>query len=122
VTARLYLDEDVLPELARLLRAAGHDAVSAHEEGALGISDEEQLVRATGQGRALVSFNYRHFIRLAREWSKEGREHAGIVVSFRQYRRRQLGELRRAVIRFLDSVDEGRLRNAVYVLDEYPQR
>jgi len=119
VTARLYLDEDILPELARVLRAAGHDAVSAHEEGALGIGDEEQLTRAAAQGRALVSYNYRHFIRLAREWSEQGREHAGIIISFRQYRRRELGELRRAVARLLEVADEERLQDAVYVLDQF---
>lgn len=117
--ARLYLDEDVLPELARVLRSAGHDAVSAHELGALGLTDEEQLIRATGEGRVLLSFNYRHFIRVAREWFAAGRHHAGIVVSYRQYRRRGLRELRRAVARLLDTVSGEELENSVYVLDQY---
>lgn len=114
--ARLYLDEDVLPELARLLRAAGHDAISVHEVGALGLSDEEQLLRAATDDRALVSFNYSHFIRIAKEWTAEGKHHAGIVISYRQYRRRELGELRRAVMRLLDTVPAESLAESVYVL------
>lgn len=116
---RLYLDEDVLPELARVLRSAGYDAVSAHETGALGIGDEEQLALATSQGRALLSFNYRHFIRIARDWQAASRNHGGIIVSYRQYRRRELGELRRAVIRLLDAAAAEGLENAVYVLDQF---
>jgi hypothetical protein len=46
VRARLYLDEDVLPELARVLRSAGHDVISAHEVAALGIGDKDQLAKA----------------------------------------------------------------------------
>ena len=117
--ARLYLDEDVLPELARVLRSAGHDAVSAHEVGALGLTDEEQLIRATAQGRALLSFNFRHFIRIAQELYEAGGHHAGIVVSYRQYRRRELRDLRRAVVRLLGAVPGEDLENSVYVLDQF---
>lgn len=116
---RLYLDEDVLPDLARVLRTAGHDVVSAHEVGALGLADEEQLARATAERRALLSFNSRHFIPLAREWFSAGRSHAGIVVSFRQYRRRELRDLRRAALSLLERVTAEELDNAVYVLDQF---
>jgi len=51
VTPRLYLDEDVVPELARMLRSHGHDAVSAHEVSALQLEDAEQLERASADGR-----------------------------------------------------------------------
>lgn len=82
--ARLYLDEDVLPDLAPILRAAGHEVVSAHEARALGLSDEDQLARATAEIRALVTFNYHDFIRIGHEWFAAGRSHAGIVISHRQ--------------------------------------
>jgi hypothetical protein len=113
VRAGLYLDEDVLPELARVLRSAGIDAVSAHEVGALGTSDEDQLLRAAADGRALLS------LPLARDWAHAGRRHAGLILSYRQYRRRELRDLRRAIIRLLDSVPREQLDNAVYVLDQY---
>ena len=56
--ARLYLDEDVQPEVARLLRAHGHDAISVAERNAVGLSDEEQLARATQEDRVLVTFRH----------------------------------------------------------------
>lgn len=118
--ARLYLDEDVLPELARVLRAAGHEVVSAHEVAALGVSDEEQLGRAAAEGRALLTFNYRDFLKLAREWFGAGRSHAG-VVSYGQYRHRELGELRDAVIALLETLTAEDLRDTVWVLDAFRQ-
>jgi len=122
VRARLYLDEDVIPELARVLRSVGLDVVSAHEVGALGVTDEEQLARAPAEGRVLLSFNYRHFLRIGRDWYAARHRHAGIIVSYRQYRRRELGELRSAIARLLDSVSREELENSVYVLDPFSGR
>lgn len=119
MTARRCLDEDVIPELARVLRAAGHDVISVHEVGAFGLSDEEQLARASAEGRALLSFNFRHFLVIARDWLNVGRSHAGIVVSYRQYRRSELRDLARSVTALLNSVSAGDLDNTVYVLDAF---
>ena len=117
--ARLYLDEDVLPDLARVLRSEGHDVVSAHETGALGLTDEDQLRRASGEGRVLVSFNYRHYIVLARDWFAANRPHAGIVISYRQYRRKDLRELRKTVLRMVDLVSAEEFESSLYVLDQF---
>jgi hypothetical protein len=79
--AKLYLDEDITDLLARVLRSAGDDVVSAHEVGMRGKSDDEQLKYAIAEGRAILSFNVAHFPTLAR-WAFDNQiEHFGIVVS-----------------------------------------
>lgn len=119
MTPSLYLDEDVVPELARLLRSHGHDAVSAHEVGALQLEDPEQLERATSEGRALLTYNYHDFLRISDEWFRSGRSHAGIVISYRQYSRHELGALFRAVVALLESLTAEALQNSVTVLDQF---
>ncbi len=60
------------------LRRLGHDVVTTAEAGQAGlaVSDAEVLAQATAQGRAVLTFNRRHFIRLHAEASL----HAGIIV------------------------------------------
>ena len=117
--AQFYFDEDVLPELARILRTRGEDAVSAYDVGRLGISDSAQLAYAAETGRAIVTSNAADFIRLAREWSDLGRPHSGIIVSYRQISRPDLGIAMRAMLRLLTALDADVVYDAVHVLDNY---
>lgn len=116
---RLYLDEDVTFELAALLRARGHDVVSAHERNALCVDDHNQLEIACADSRAILSFNFCDFLQLAREWSAAGRTHSGIIISYRQYSRGQMGEVLRAIEHMLHSMTADGLANALIVLDSY---
>lgn len=77
---RFYLDEDLAPRVAQMLRRRGIDAVSAHELGNTQLTDREQLDRAVRQGRCLVSANARDFIVLGRAAIAAGTPHAGIVL------------------------------------------
>jgi predicted nuclease of predicted toxin-antitoxin system len=77
---RLYLDEDLSPQIARRLREAGLDAVSAIEAGNVQLSDREQLRYAAAEGRVLVTRNVRHFVVLAREAIARQEPHAGIAL------------------------------------------
>lgn len=99
-----------------MLRNAGYDAVSAHDIGARQDSDEEQLARAASDGRAIVTYNCRHFQALAAEAAAAGREHAGIIISFHQYEAARIGDLFRAVSRFIDAHSAEQLRNTLLVL------
>jgi predicted nuclease of predicted toxin-antitoxin system len=78
---KLYLDEDVDPLLAPVLRDRGIDCLSTREAGNLGIPDLDQLAFATSQRRALLTFNVKDFVRLARNYAAAGKPHTGIIVS-----------------------------------------
>jgi predicted nuclease of predicted toxin-antitoxin system len=79
---KLLLDEMYSAKVAEQLRARGHDAVSIHDgayrmlEGAL---DEEVLVAAIAERRAVVTENVRDFRRLDAELLARGEEHAGLI-------------------------------------------
>lgn len=105
--AKLYLDEDITDLLARVLRSAGYDVVSAHEVGMRGKSDREQLMYAIAEGRAILSFNVAHFPNLAR-WADDNQiEHCGIVVS----NQLDFKDLLHRVRALLDNVSAEDLRN-----------
>jgi predicted nuclease of predicted toxin-antitoxin system len=91
---KLYLDEDVDPLLAEILRDRGLDCTSTHESGNRGHTDFDQLVFATRQERAILTFNVKDFVPLAQEFVAAGRNHSGIIVSdhlpFRELLRRIL--------------------------------
>jgi hypothetical protein len=119
VRVRLYLDEDVIPDLARILRARGFDVISAHERGTQELPDDKQLAYASADGRAILTFNFVDYLRLGDEWYEADREHAGIIVSYRQYTRRQIGELARVTTSLLNQVSVEEIRDTVRVLDEF---
>jgi hypothetical protein len=79
--ARLYTGEDFSYPVIQWLRQFGHDILTAHEAGQAGqgIQDVAVLVFATAAGRAVLTFNRRHFIRLHNEVSP----HTGIIVCTR---------------------------------------
>jgi Domain of unknown function (DUF5615) len=79
--ARLYADEDFSYPVVQRLRQLGHDLLTAHEAGQAGqsITDAAVLAFTTAAGRAVVTFNRRHFIRQHAEVSS----HAGIIVCTR---------------------------------------
>jgi hypothetical protein len=79
---KLLLDEMYPARLARALRQRGADAEGADERVPLrGLADEELLVVAEREGRALVSENVADFMRLYGEWAAAGRRHSGIVIA-----------------------------------------
>jgi predicted nuclease of predicted toxin-antitoxin system len=112
---RLYLDEDMHPDLAEAIRQRGFDCQSAVEAGMLGKSDEEQLDYARSQGRCLMSFNVRDFVVLAQQWAHTGRPHAGIVVT-KQMSRRAFGQLLGRILNLLNTTAPDEINNVLRYL------
>ncbi|MEK7692789.1 MAG: DUF5615 family PIN-like protein [Chloroflexota bacterium] len=113
------MDEDITPLLARLLRERGHDVVSCRDIAATGITDDDQLDRATELGRAILSSNYGDFIRISRECVRDGRAHGGIVISYHQIDVDTISEDVDAVSRFMTEIDGDHLPNCVYRLEDF---
>jgi hypothetical protein len=76
--ARLYANENFpLPEVTEL-RRLGHEVLTIVETGQSGqaVPDEQVLVFAIARGRAVLTLNRKHFVRL----HSTHPEHTGIVV------------------------------------------
>jgi hypothetical protein len=77
---RFYLDEDINPQVAVVLRRLGVWAASTQEAGTRGADDEAQLAYAAEVRAALVTRNRNDFIALTAQFFDEDREHAGVVI------------------------------------------
>lgn len=96
----LYLDEDVDVVIGEILRARGYDIVTTLEAKRLSATDEDQLVFASTEQRALVTHNRVDFEGLASEWFKANRSHAGIIIATRH----EYSEIARRLMIVLDAV------------------
>ena len=94
---KYYLDEDLNPTIAGAGRALGVDVVSAHESGARGLTDEEQLARAAADGRCVVTFNRNDFIAVTRQAYDKGRPHCGVLIVSPQFRYSRHGVIANAL-------------------------
>ena len=77
---KVYLDENLSPGIAEILRTRGLDAVSAHEVGNTQLDDRAQLRYAMAEGRAIVTADVVDFLGLAAEAIWTNTEHAGIIL------------------------------------------
>jgi hypothetical protein len=77
---RLYLDENVSPRVAEMLRAREVDAVSAHEGGNTRLDDRNQLRVAARDGRVLVTCDVKDFAPVLGEVMAANLDHSGILL------------------------------------------
>src|SRR5438093_13775361 len=71
----LYADEDFPLPVVLELRQWGHDVVTAQEDGRGKAPDPDILARAQSLGRAVLTYNRRHYERLHRQ----GAAHSGLL-------------------------------------------
>jgi len=74
------LDEDLPPAAARVARALGVDAVSVHELGRTGHTDEEHLVFASVRRMIMVTRNRDDFVELTKRAFATNQPHHGVLV------------------------------------------
>ena len=112
---KLYLDHDLSYHLAVQLRARGYDAIGAWEVGNAGLSDQEQLEYAAGQGRVLITCNAQDFVPVYLDWWNAGRHHSGIVTS----EQLEFGETLRRLMRLLETLSPSDMTDGIRNLGEF---
>jgi hypothetical protein len=103
---RLLLDEHFSPEIARQLRARGHDVVAARERLEVhGLTDRDLLTLASDESRVIVTENVADLAELHRQQILTGDGHAGLVFTSPKgfpRTRRGIGRLVRALSALLN--------------------
>lgn len=73
-----YMDVHIDCRISGQLRSHGIDVLTAQEDNAASLSDRELLERALLYDRIIFTQDS-DFLRLAREWQREGRPFAGVL-------------------------------------------
>lgn len=118
---RLYLDENLSPQIGQALRRLGLDAISAHDVGMVGAPDQVQLAFATGERRCVVTCDARHFAEHGRRGIREHRPHAGIILCPASFGG-EVGAVTRALARVAQRDPEGLGEYDVVCLTREPNR
>lgn len=77
---KYYLDEDISPKVATILKKQQVDVVSTHDVNMIQASDRAQLEYAASVGRVVVTRNRNDFIRLTVQFFNDLRPHFGVLI------------------------------------------
>ena len=103
----LYFDEDVSVGIVENLRTRGFDVLSVRDAGALGRSDDEQMLYAVSQKRAMVTHNRLDFEKQHVKFLENGMQHYGVMV----VKRRRDTEVVAKLLELLDSLTAEEMKN-----------
>jgi hypothetical protein len=112
---KVYLDENLSPRIALLLRRRGVDATCAHDVGNSQLDDRAQLAYATREDRVIVSKNVVDFLRLAHDAVATNTRHAGILLVPASFRGDEYQEIADAIVEDLKLFPDGLEGVALYV-------
>ncbi len=104
---KFYLDEDISPKVAEILRRRGVDAVSVHEVGAAGLPDFEQLKRAADEGRCLVTRNRNDFIQLTVQFFNGQLLHWGVLIIPYSFPGDAYSKIANALLKYVEKHPQG---------------
>jgi hypothetical protein len=114
---RLYLDEDSMSRaLLMALRQRDIDVITVSEVKREGFSDQEQLLWAGQNNRAICTFNIQDFSKLHKQFIAEGNFHAGIVLMQQDL---SIGERLHGLSVLVASVTAEEMMNQMTFLSEY---
>ena len=99
---RLLLDADISPEVARVARALGVDAISVCDCGRSELRDEEHLRLAAADGRLFVTRNRNDFLRWTAEFARMGEAHSGVLIASRSIAAIRPEPLAYALLRWME--------------------
>lgn len=85
---RVYLDDDLDSNIwGRLLSQSGHQVISPRAIINRGVTGQEHLQYAVDNLLVLLTANAQDFVRLHRTWLSQSRQHAGVMVVYRDNNR-----------------------------------
>jgi hypothetical protein len=115
---RLHFDADAMQRaVVQGLRARGVDAITAHEAGMAGATDEEHLEFARAHGRVLFSFNVSDFFRIHTDYLSQGELHAGIILAPQQ--QYSIGERIRRLLKLIAALSAEDMQDRVEFLSDW---
>lgn len=106
---KYYLDEDLSPKIAEILRKHRIDAISAYEVGMVQKSDREQLERASSEKRCLITRNRNDFIHLTVQFFNEHRPHCGVLIILHTFPGDKFSLIAKAIIKHHSKHSKGAL-------------
>lgn len=112
---RLLLDVHIWEGLTFTLQEQGYDVLHINHTPYRELEDEDLLVLASREGRAILTCNHRDFVPLARIWYEKELEHAGIILSVQLSRTAYLNQINH----LLQSLSASQIHNTVRWLQEF---
>lgn len=110
---KIYTDENVDIRIAEALRRRGVDAFSANEKGMTGAADLEHLNYASHL-KAVIFTHDRHFLEIAKKFSKEGKSHWGVI--FVSTNKLSIGECIKRLALYAEVLEADEMKNQIEFL------